>query len=104
MFGVMPCQANPAHPGVPYTRHAPRQVVGACTSGSFSFTRGFGFGIGYVAVNKLVKLCQFTAEAMDGPAAAAGRRHACVLPVLIRNTTSPHYRFAQLTISPLSPE
>ena len=98
--------ANPTHPGMQYSRHNERKVLGAATAGNFSFTRGFGHALAFVAVAGLDTLTALVAMqgGARGAEAANARKHAIVLPVLLRNTTSPHYRFGSMVVSPHEPQ
>jgi hypothetical protein len=84
---------------------------GALTSANFSFTRGVGFGVGFVCTEGLEALARLVAAhapsladgvGASGSLAANWPRHGCTLPVLVRTPTSPQYRFAWLTVSPAS--
>ena len=96
--------ADHGHPGVQFSHHALRTVLGACTAGNFSFTRGFGHGLGFVAAAGVERLAALVGKYGNVAEAAEARRHAIVLPVLLRNTTSPHFRFARMVVSPNGPQ
>eukprot|EP00041_Stephanoeca_diplocostata_P024424 m.618460 g.618460 ORF g.618460 m.618460 type:complete len:834 (-) comp22528_c0_seq12:133-2634(-) len=78
-----------------------RPVIGAVTSGGFSLARGRGFGVASVTATGLLRLAQ-----AHGPAAVAvqGRLPDCAVRpgisaiVLVRELTSPQFRFARISV------
>jgi ribonuclease P/MRP protein subunit POP1 len=69
-------------------RSCSRHVIGFVKEGNFSYAKGSGFGLGFVASQALPELSK-----LDRPE----RYKDCV--VLVRNSTSLQYRFAHLYIS-----